>query len=143
MPLLWFLRDSLRLTGTKYGCGKGLCGACTVHVDGRAQRSCLLPVAAVAGRSVTTIEGLSDHSDALHPVQQAWIECDVSQCGYCQAGQVMSAVDLLTRIPNPTKEQIDAQVANLCRCGTFYRIREAVQKAAELIATSTERPQRD
>ena len=129
-PLLWVLRDSLHLTGTKYGCGAGLCGACTVHIDGKATRSCVTPVAAVAETSITTIEGLGE--PALHPVQLAWIEQDVAQCGYCQAGQVMAAADLIARFPNPTDEQIDTQQTNLCRCGTYARIRKAIHRAAEL-----------
>ncbi len=129
-PLLWYLRDHAGLTGTKYGCGVAACGACTVHVDGRATRSCSLPVSAIAGREVTTIEGLAD-GDTLHPVQQAWIAEDVPQCGYCQAGQVMAAVDLLKRVPNPTDEDI-ATLTNLCRCGTYPRIRAAIKRAAAM-----------
>jgi isoquinoline 1-oxidoreductase subunit alpha len=132
MPLLWFLRDVLRLTGTKYGCGLGQCGACTVHVDGKAQRSCLMPMAALAGRDVTTIEGLAT-ADALHVVQQAWIDEDVPQCGYCQAGQIMAAVDLLQRRPEPTDVEI-SQLTNLCRCGTYPRIRAAIQRASRGLA---------
>ena len=133
-PLLWVLRDHLRLTGTKYGCGIGQCGACTVHVDGRAQRSCLTPVNAVAGRAVTTIEGLAPGENALHPVQQAWLEHDVPQCGYCQAGQIMATVDLLDRVPSPTDADIDANLTNICRCGTYVRIRKAVHTAAAAMA---------
>jgi len=129
MPLLWFLRDTLRLTGTKYGCGVGACGACTVLVDGKATRSCMLPMQAAAGHSVTTIEGLE--TDALHPVQQAWIEEDVAQCGYCQAGQILAAVDLLKRRPKPGEDDISA-ITNLCRCGTYPRIRKAILRAAAL-----------
>lgn len=132
-PLLWVLRDQFDLTGTKYGCGIGQCGACTVHVDGRAQRACVVPIAAVAGRSVTTIEGLASDS-GLHPVQAAWLEFDVPQCGYCQAGQIMATVELLARIPNPTDEQIDAQLTNICRCGTYARIRKAIHRAAADLA---------
>lgn len=129
MPLLWALRDELGILGPKFGCGIAMCGACTVHVDGQPMRSCVLPVAAVAGE-VTTIEGLSD-SDALHPVQQAWIDEQVAQCGYCQAGQIMTAVALLAEIPNPTDADIDgAMGGNLCRCGTYPRIRAAVRRAA-------------
>jgi aerobic-type carbon monoxide dehydrogenase small subunit (CoxS/CutS family) len=129
-PLLWVLRDHLGMTGTKFGCGKALCGACTVHVDGAPMRSCSLPLAAVAGKSIATIEGLS--SDRSHPVQKAWIELDVPQCGYCQSGQIMSAVALLTRIPNPTDAEIDAAMAgNICRCGTYARIRSAIHRAAQ------------
>ena len=127
MPLLWYLRDHARLTGTKFGCGVGACGACTVHLDGRATRSCVLPVSGVDGREVTTIEGLG--GDGLHAVQQAWIEEDVPQCGYCQAGQIMAAVDLLSRVPQPTDADI-ASLSNLCRCGTYPRIRRAIRRAA-------------
>jgi isoquinoline 1-oxidoreductase alpha subunit len=130
-PLLWYLRDHAGLTGTKFGCGVSACGACTVHVDGRATRSCALPVSALAGSEVTTIEGLAE-GDTLHPVQQAWIAEDVPQCGYCQAGQVMAAVDLLERVPNPTDEDI-ATLTNLCRCGTYPRIRAAIKRAAATI----------
>lgn len=132
MPLLWYLRDVLRLTGTKYGCGVGQCGACTVHIEGKAQRACLLPMSALAGQSVTTIEGIAGPED-LHAVQQAWIEEDVPQCGYCQAGQIMATVDLLKRKPQPSDADI-ASLMNLCRCGTYPRIRKAVKRAAELIA---------
>ncbi len=133
-PLLWVIRDHLRLTGTKYGCGVGQCGACTVHVDGAAQRSCLTPVSAISGREVTTIEGLAPSDDELHPVQQAWLEHDVPQCGYCQAGQIMAAVDFLKRNPNPSDAEIDAGHTNICRCGTYVRIRKAIHRAAELSA---------
>jgi isoquinoline 1-oxidoreductase alpha subunit len=130
-PLLWVLRDTLSLTGTKFGCGMALCGACTVHLDGAPIRSCVTPVSAVAGKKITTIEGLS--SDRSHPVQKAWIELDVPQCGYCQSGQIMSAVALLTQTPQPTDEQIDAAMAgNICRCGTYQRIRAAIHRAAQL-----------
>ncbi len=135
-PLLWVLRDHFNLTGTKYGCGIGQCGACTVHVDGRAQRSCVTPVAAAAGRAITTIEGLAEGHDDLHPVQQAWLELDVPQCGYCQAGQIMATADLLSRNPRPTDADIDASMTNLCRCGTYVRIRKAIHRAADLNATS-------
>ncbi|MBR8255746.1 (2Fe-2S)-binding protein [Burkholderia ambifaria] len=127
-PLLWVIRDSARLAGTKYGCGIGACGACTVHLDGEAARSCVLPAASVAGRSVTTIEGLSH--DRSHPVQRAWIEKDVPQCGYCQSGMVMAAAALLARHRKPTDAQIDQAVTNLCRCATYQRIREAIHVAA-------------
>ena len=128
-PLLWVLRDTLSLTGTKFGCGMALCGACTVHLDGAPIRSCVTPVSAVTGKKITTIEGLS--SDRSHPVQKAWIELDVPQCGYCQSGQIMSAVALLTQTPQPTDDQIDAAMAgNICRCGTYVRIREAIKLAA-------------
>ena len=132
MPLLWYLRDVLRLTGSKFGCGVGQCGACTVHVAGKAQRSCLLPMSALAGQSVTTIEGIANGDD-LHAVQQAWIDEDVPQCGYCQAGQIMATVDLLKRKPQPSDADI-GQLANLCRCGTYPRIRKAVKRAAQLMA---------
>jgi aerobic-type carbon monoxide dehydrogenase small subunit (CoxS/CutS family) len=129
-PLLWVLRDHLDLVGTKYGCGMGTCGACTVHLDGVATRSCLLPVSAVGGKPVTTIEGLSEAGD--HPVQRAWLEHDVSQCGYCQAGQMMNAAALLKRTPNPTDDQIDAAMnGNICRCGTYLRIKAAIKTAAK------------
>ncbi len=129
MPLLWVLRDKLKLTGTKYGCGIAQCGACTVHVDGQAMRSCVLPVSAVSG-PVTTIEGLAEGGD-LHPLQVAWIEHDVPQCGYCQAGQIMSAAALLARNAAPTDGDIDTALAgNYCRCGTYIRIRDAVHSAA-------------
>jgi len=129
MPLLWVLRDTLNLTGTKYGCGMALCGACTVHIDGEAMRSCVTKIADVAGKKVTTIEGLS--SGNSHPVQQAWIEVDVPQCGYCQPGQIMSAAALLAKNPHPTDGDIDdAMGGNICRCGTYQRIREAIHKAA-------------
>lgn len=131
-PLLWVLRDHLGLTGTKYGCGQALCGACTVHVDGQPVRSCLLPLRSVEGKSVTTIEGLS--ANRTHAVQKAWIEMDVPQCGYCQSGQIMSAVALLKGNPSPSDAEIDAAMAgNLCRCGTYVRIRKAIHRAAELL----------
>jgi len=126
MPLLWYLRDHARLTGTKFGCGGGFCGACTVLVDGAAQRSCVVPVSAVAGRSVTTIEGLGEFG--LHVVQNAWLEEDVAQCGYCQAGQIMAAVALLEKNPDPAPADIDS-ITNLCRCGTYVRIRRAIARA--------------
>ncbi len=132
MPLLWALRDLVGLTGTKYGCGMAQCGACTVHLDGQPRRSCVLPLAAAAGRSITTIEGLSP--DGTHPVQRAWIELDVVQCGYCQSGQVMSAAALLAAKPRPSDAEIDAALSgNICRCGTYQRIRAAVHRAAELV----------
>ena len=128
-PLLWVLRDHLGLVGAKFGCGIAQCGACTVHVDGKAMRSCSLPVSAVGVKKVTTIEGLSELGD--HPVQQAWDEVDVAQCGYCQAGQIMTAAALLAQHPKPTNEQIEnAMHANICRCGTYHRIREAVALAS-------------
>ena len=131
-PLLWVLRDHLALTGTKYGCGRALCGACTVHVDGVPVRSCLLPLSAVEGKRVTTIEGLS--KDRSHAVQRAWIELDVPQCGYCQSGQIMSAAALLRINPTPSDADIDAALAgNICRCGTYPRIRKAIHRAAEVL----------
>ena len=130
MPLLWVVRDLLDLKGTKFGCGVGVCGACTVHLAGAAVRSCSVPMSSIAGQAVTTIEGLAD--GALHAVQRAWIELDVAQCGYCQAGQVMAAVDLLRRQPNPADADI-ATLTNLCRCGTYPRIRSAIRRAAELM----------
>ncbi|NND59233.1 MAG: (2Fe-2S)-binding protein [Gammaproteobacteria bacterium] len=131
-PLLWVLRDHLGLTGTKFGCGIGQCGACTVHFNGRAQRSCMLPVAAAKDATVTTIEALSAGDHQLHPVQQAWLDIDVPQCGYCQAGQIMATADFLKRNPDPSDEDIDRDLSNLCRCGTYVRIREAVHHAARL-----------
>ncbi len=129
MPLLWVLRDVLGLLGTKYGCGVGVCGACTVHVEGEAVRSCTVPVADVAGRRVTTIEGLSP--DGGHPVQRAWLAEDVAQCGYCQAGQIMTAAALLRRVARPSDADIDREMAdNVCRCGTYQRIRAAIHRAA-------------
>ena len=129
MPLLWVLRDLMGFTGVKFGCGMAQCGACTVHLDGAATRSCVLPASAVAGRKVTTIEGLS--ADGSHPVQQAWTEVDVVQCGYCQSGQIMSAAALLAANSSPTDADIDAAMAgNICRCGTYQRVRQAVHKAA-------------
>jgi isoquinoline 1-oxidoreductase subunit alpha len=131
MPLLWVLRDLMGLTGTKFGCGIAQCGACTVHIDGAPLRACITPVAAVAGKKITTIEGLS--ADGQHPVQQAWAELDVVQCGYCQSGQIMSAVALLAKIPTPTDTDIDQALSgNICRCGTYPRIRAAVHRAAEI-----------
>jgi isoquinoline 1-oxidoreductase subunit alpha len=132
-PLLWVIRDSLGLTGTKFGCGMALCGACTVHLDGRAIRSCVSSLSRVEGKRVTTIEGLS--TDNSHPVQRAWIEIDVPQCGYCQSGQIMSAAVLLHENPKPTDQDIDeAMSGNICRCGTYPRIRRAIHRAAELAA---------
>ncbi len=133
MPLLWALRDILNYTGTKFGCGRALCGACTVHLDGQAIRSCVTPVTAAAGRRVTTIEGLS--ADGNHPVQKAWREENVPQCGYCQAGQIMSAAALLAGNPRPSDADIDSYMAgNLCRCGTYVRIRRAIKRAGEDMA---------
>jgi isoquinoline 1-oxidoreductase subunit alpha len=140
MPLLWVLRDTLGMTGTKFGCGMALCGACTVHIDGEATRSCITPVSSVAGKKITTIEGLSP--DRSHPVQRAWIEVDVPQCGYCQSGQIMSAAALLAQKPKPSDTDIDdAMKGNICRCGTYQRIRQAVHRAAELQKASA-RPSR-
>jgi isoquinoline 1-oxidoreductase subunit alpha len=130
-PLLWVLREHLNLVGTKYGCGIAQCGACTVHLEGNAVRSCSVPVSAVANKKITTIEGLSENGD--HPVQKAWLEHDVAQCGYCQTGQIMSAAALLKTNPNPTDAQIDAAMSgNICRCGTYLRIREAIKTASTL-----------
>ena len=132
MPLLWVLRDLLGMTSVKFGCGMAQCGACTVHLDGHAVRSCVMPVSAVGGRKVTTIEGLS--TDGGHPVQQAWADIDVVQCGYCQSGQIMAAAALLAENPSPTDADIDVALAgNICRCGTYQRIREAVHRAATLV----------
>ena len=129
-PLLWVIRDEVGLTGTKFSCGAGLCGACTVHLDGKAVRSCITPLSAAAGKSITTIEGLSRHGE--HPVQKAWVALDVAQCGYCQSGQIMSASALLTHNPRPTDADIDAAMSgNLCRCGTYTRIRAAIHEAAQ------------
>lgn len=130
-PLLWVLRDQLNLVGTKFGCGEGFCGACTAHINGVASRSCSMPVSSVAGKNITTIEGLS--RDGRHPVQLAWAETDVPQCGYCQAGQIMSAASLLARNPNPSDQEIEqAMSGNICRCGTYLRIRQAVRRAIEI-----------
>ncbi len=135
MPLLWVVRDVLNMKGTKFGCGAGLCGACTVHLNGRAVRSCQTPVSTAANASITTIEGLSP--DGSHPLQIAWQELDVPQCGYCQAGQIMNAAAMLARTPKPTDQEIDsAMYGNLCRCGTYLRIRQAIHRAASL-GTST------
>ena len=133
-PLLWVIRDELNMTGTKYSCGIGECGACTVHVNGKAKRSCVTTVATMDGRTITTIEGLAASDDDLHPVQQAWLEHDVPQCGFCQAGQIMAAVDFLKRHPKPSDEDIDNNIRNICRCGTYARIRKAIHRAAELVA---------
>lgn len=138
MPLLWVVRDVLDLRGTKYSCGIAVCGACTVHVDGETARSCVTSISSVAGKRVTTIEGLSP--DGNHPVQRAWIDMDVPQCGYCQAGQIMSAAALLARNRNPSDDQIDAAMdGNLCRCGTYGRIRQAIHKAAALARSGAKR----
>ncbi|MEL6252605.1 MAG: (2Fe-2S)-binding protein [Bacteroidota bacterium] len=130
-PLLWVVRDVLDLKGTKFGCGKAACGACTLHVNGEAIRSCSYPIQAVEGKELTTIEGLGD-GDNLHPVQQAWMEEVVPQCGYCQPGFIMATAAMLERIPNPTDEDIDANIVNVCRCATYYRMRKAIHKAAEI-----------
>jgi isoquinoline 1-oxidoreductase alpha subunit len=131
-PLMWVLRDYLQLTGTKFGCGIGQCGACTVHIDGKAQRSCITPVSTIKGKSVTTIEGLAPADGQLHAVQQAWLENDVPQCGYCQAGQIMATADFLKKYPKPTDQDIDKNMTTICRCGTYVRIRKAIHRAAEL-----------
>ncbi len=131
-PLLWVLRDSLKLTGTKFGCGIAQCGACTVLIDGRATRSCSVALSDIAGKTITTIEGLS--AEGTHPVQLAWIEFDVPQCGYCQSGQIMAAVALLKQKPKPTDADINREMTNICRCGTYPRIRAAIHRAAELQA---------
>jgi isoquinoline 1-oxidoreductase subunit alpha len=132
-PLLWVIRDELGMTGTKFGCGIAQCGACTVHVDGEAMRSCSVQVGDVANKAITTIEGLSP--DARHPVQQAWLAEDVPQCGYCQSGQIMAAAAFLKQYPKPTDADIDANLTNICRCGTYVRIRRAIHRAAELMKT--------
>jgi len=132
MPLLWVLRDVLDLKGTKFGCGKNQCGACTVHVDGAAERSCVLPISRIEGAKVTSIEGLS--ADGTHPVQIAWQEIDVPQCGYCQAGQIMAASAFLAEKPSPSDEEIDEAMTNACRCATYVRIRKAIHRSAELMA---------
>jgi isoquinoline 1-oxidoreductase alpha subunit len=130
MPLLWFLRDELELTGTKFGCGMGLCGACTVHVNGEAARSCLTPMSAAAGKTITTIEGLS--ANGTHPLQKAWEAANVPQCGYCQSGQIMQAAAMLKTKPHPTDQDIDSAMSgNICRCGTYQRIRQAIHMAAK------------
>ena len=129
MPLLWAIRDIAGLTGTKFGCGKGLCGSCTVHIDGVAMRSCVTPVSVAMGKSITTIEGLSS-DDSLHPVQEAWVAEDVPQCGYCQSGQIMAAAAFLEQNPNPSDEEIRQSMNNLCRCGTYLRIFKAIKRAA-------------
>lgn len=140
-PLLWVLRDSLDLVGTRFGCGGGFCGACTVHVNGSPRRACQMPVSEVASARITTIEGLSP--DGTHPVQRAWQETDVAQCGYCQAGQIMTAAALLARTPNPSDDEIAAAMSgNLCRCGTYMRIRRAVRRAAELAPRGTQNGER-
>ena len=139
MPLLWVLRDTLGLTGTKYGCGIALCGACTIHIDGIAARCCVLPVAAVAGKTVTTIEGISS-GDLLHPVQQAWIDEQVPQCGYCQPGMIMAVSAFLQTTPDPDNAAIDQSITNICRCGTYPRIRKAIHRAAGLMRDNARVP---
>lgn len=131
MPLLWYLRDEAGFKGVKFGCGIAQCGACTVHMNGRATRSCVLPVSAAEDADITTIEGLAD-GETLHPVQEAWIEEDVAQCGYCQAGQIMAVAALLEENPNPTDEDIDSGLTNICRCGTYTRMRKAIHRAVAL-----------
>ena len=138
MPLLWVLRDKLGLTGTKYGCGMALCGACTVHVNGTAMRCCVLPIAAVAGKSVTTIEGLGSET-SLHPVQQAWIDEQVPQCGYCQPGMIMAVTAFLQTNPDPSDAAINDSITNICRCGTYPRIRKAIHRAAGVLRESGNR----
>jgi isoquinoline 1-oxidoreductase alpha subunit len=129
-PLLWVIRDVVGHTGTKFGCGMGLCGSCSIHIDGKVTRSCVTPVSAAAGKAITTIEGLS--KDGRHPVQKAWVETDVAQCGYCQSGQIMAAVALLNETPNPTDTEIREKMINLCRCGTYLRVFAAIKRAVEL-----------
>ena len=133
-PLLWVIREHLGLTGTKFSCGIGQCGACTLHVDGRPVRSCSVPASAAIGKSILTIEGVS--SDGSHPIQTAWKEFDAPQCGYCQSGMIMSALALLQQRPSPSDADIDAQVTNACRCGTYHRVRQAIHRAAELMSAS-------
>lgn len=138
MPLLWAIRDIVGLKGTKFGCGAAQCGACTVHIDGNAVRSCITPVSSALGKSVTTIEGLSKDGD--HPLQRAWVELNVPQCGYCQAGQIMNAASLLSKTPRPTDADIDRGMrGNICRCGTYQRIRQAIARAAELAGEESQR----
>ena len=136
MPLLWFLREKMQLTGSKFGCGIGQCGACTVHLNGSAVRSCLLPVGQLQGSAIRTIEGLASGTD-LHPVQQAWLDEDVPQCGYCQAGQIMAAVALLEQVNDPSEQQVNAHMSNICRCGTYTRIRKAIKLVVAKTPTET------
>src|SRR5210317_1335723 len=131
-PLLWALRDHFKMTGTKYGCGIGVCGSCTVHIDGKARRSCTTPVSSLQGKSVLTIEGLAGDGGRLHPVQQAWLDEDAPQCGYCHGGLIMSTVEFLQEHPQPSDADIDANIDNLCRCGTYVRVRKAIHRAAKL-----------
>lgn len=133
-PLLWAIRDNVGLTGTKYGCGVAACGACSVHMDGELVRSCSVPISAAAGKAITTIEGIKSEDGTLHKLQQAWIDAEVPQCGYCQSGQIMAAIDLLKKSPNPSDEAIDAAMTNLCRCGTYPRIRAAIHNAVRGVA---------
>jgi isoquinoline 1-oxidoreductase alpha subunit len=139
-PLLWALRDGLQLTGTKFGCGVAACGACTVHVDGQAARSCVTPCGAVQGKAVTTIEALAPSADRLHPLQEAWVAHSVPQCGYCQSGLLMAAAALLARKPQPSDADIDAAITNLCRCGTYPRVRTAIRSAAQALAGKAAKP---
>ena len=132
MPLLWVVRDELNLKGTKYGCGRAMCGACSLHLDGEVVRSCSVPMEIVAGKSVTTLEGLSESEDKLHPIQQAWLELNVPQCGYCQPGFMMAAAKLIETVANPTDEDIKNNISNICRCGTHPRIMKAIKRAAEI-----------
>jgi len=136
MPLLWVIREELKLTGTKFGCGIGACGACSVYVDDEARRSCRIPVAAVAGKRITTIEGIAAPDGTLHPVQQAWIDAQVPQCGYCQSGQIMAAVALIKRTGQPSPAEVDEAMTNICRCGTYPRIRKAILAATGQAATA-------
>jgi isoquinoline 1-oxidoreductase alpha subunit len=131
MPLLWVIRDVIGYTGTKFGCGVGMCGACSVHIDGQVMRSCVMPVNYAEGKNITTIEGLSKE-DELHPVQEAWLQADVPQCGYCQSGQIMAAAALLSTNPDPSDDEIKAAMVNLCRCGTYLQIQAAVKQAADI-----------
>jgi isoquinoline 1-oxidoreductase alpha subunit len=135
MPLLWYIRESQGLKGTKFGCGIGQCGACTVHMNNKAVRSCSITVEQAKGTNITTIEGLAENDEQLHPVQDAWMQVDVPQCGYCQAGQIMAASAMLMQNPRPTDEDIDYQMTNICRCGTYIRIRQAIKIAADKLAT--------
>jgi isoquinoline 1-oxidoreductase subunit alpha len=137
-PLLWVIREELRLTGTKFGCGIGACGACSVHVDGQITRSCRVPVASVAGKRITTIEGIAAPNGALHPVQQAWIDAQVPQCGYCQSGQIMAAIALISKTRLPTAAQTDEAMTNICRCGTYPRIRRAILAATGQAAAAAQ-----
>jgi aerobic-type carbon monoxide dehydrogenase small subunit (CoxS/CutS family) len=134
-PLLWVIRDNLKLSGTKFGCGIAACGACTVHIDGVATRTCVLPVSAAVGKKITTIEALSN--DNSHPVQQAWLDQEVPQCGYCQSGMIMAVTSLLQQNAKPTESEIDAAITNICRCGTYNRVRSGIHKAVELMASGT------